>query len=147
MWGWQCHPHTIFFLEFFWRVRRQKLPTWRSRAASSRESLRRTHALPQDGLDDPEDKEGRPEQNQRQGQGDIEIKLDGQSAFKDVAYPDRSAIKIDLDAHGCRDIQLIASGPWLTDPDGSDNHVVWAEPRMISKKQAATMQISKTARP
>jgi hypothetical protein len=63
----------------------------------------------------------------------IEVKLDGRTAFKDVAYPDQPALAIDLDAQGCRDIQMIASGPWLTEPDGSDNHVVWAEPRMMRK--------------
>jgi len=60
----------------------------------------------------------------------IEIKLDGKTEFQDKVFPGKPAIPIDMDAHGCRDIQLIASGPWLTDPDGSDNHVVWAQPRM-----------------
>jgi hypothetical protein len=65
---------------------------------------------------------------------DIEVKLDGATAFKDVAQPGKPALNLALDAKGCHDIQLIASGPWLTDPDGSDNHVVWAEPRMWRNK-------------
>lgn len=60
----------------------------------------------------------------------IEVRLDGATAFQDVACPGEPALKLNLDAHGCRDLQLIASGPWLTEPDGSDNHVVWAQPRM-----------------
>jgi hypothetical protein len=31
---------------------------------------------------------------------------------------------------GATDIQLISSGPWYTEPDGSNNHVVWAQPRV-----------------
>jgi hypothetical protein len=63
----------------------------------------------------------------------VEIKFDGQTAFKDVIKPGKPAIKIDLDAKGCRDLQMIASGPWLTEPDGHDNHVVWAEPRVYRR--------------
>ena len=62
---------------------------------------------------------------------DAEIKLDGQSAWRETLKPGEPAKTIDLNARGCRDIQLIASGPWLTDPDGSDNHVVWAAPRLM----------------
>jgi len=64
---------------------------------------------------------------------DVEMKLDGKTAFKDTVAPGKPALDLDLDARGCRDLQLIASGPWLTDPDGSDNHVVWAEPRLIRR--------------
>ena len=62
---------------------------------------------------------------------DFEVKLDGKSAWRATVKPGEPARAIDLDSHGCRDIQLIASGPWLTEPDGADNHVVWAEPRLI----------------
>jgi hypothetical protein len=45
--------------------------------------------------------------------------------------PGDPAKAIDVNARGCRDLQIIASGPWLTDPDGANNHVVWAEPRLM----------------
>jgi hypothetical protein len=62
---------------------------------------------------------------------DFEVKLDGQSAWQKTIRPGEPAEAIDIVAGGCRDIQLISSGPWLTDPDGNNNHVVWDEPRLI----------------
>jgi hypothetical protein len=61
---------------------------------------------------------------------DVAVKMNRRTAFQATVAPGRPALDVELDARGCRDLQLIASGPWLTDPDGSDNHVVWAEPRM-----------------
>ena len=61
---------------------------------------------------------------------DAEVKLDGQTAFKGVLIPGKEALEVDIDAGGCRDIQLISSGPRYFQPDGTDNHVVWAQPRM-----------------
>ena len=58
----------------------------------------------------------------------VEIKLNGKTAWSDVIKPDEPARAIDLPIDGARDIQLIASGPWYTEPDGFNNHVVWALP-------------------
>jgi hypothetical protein len=61
---------------------------------------------------------------------DAEVKLDGQTAFKGVLVPGKTALEVDIDARGCHDIQLISSGPQYFDPDGSNNNVVWAQPRL-----------------
>jgi ankyrin repeat protein len=61
---------------------------------------------------------------------DAEVRIDGQTAFNGVLIPGRAALEVDIDAHGCRDIQLISSGPQYFQPDGTNNHVVWAQPRL-----------------
>jgi len=63
-----------------------------------------------------------------------EIRLNGRSVFRQMVWPGAPAIRFDLPARGCRNVQFIASGPILTDPDGSNNHVVWAEPRLIDER-------------
>jgi len=61
---------------------------------------------------------------------DIKVMADEKCVFERVAKPGEPAAKIDVAIDGCRDIKLISSGPWYTEPDGSDNHVVWALPRV-----------------
>jgi len=61
---------------------------------------------------------------------DIKVLADDTPVFEAVAKPGEPAHEIEVAVNGCRDLKLIASGPILTDPDGSDNHVVWALPRL-----------------
>jgi hypothetical protein len=61
---------------------------------------------------------------------DVEVKVDSKSAWSDVLKPGEPARAIDIPIHGARDIQLISSGPFYRDPDGSNNHVVWVMPRV-----------------
>lgn len=61
---------------------------------------------------------------------DVEVKIDGNTAFSDTITPGKPARTVNVGIGGCRDIRLISSGPWWTDPDGDNNHVVWAEPML-----------------
>jgi hypothetical protein len=61
----------------------------------------------------------------------VEVKVDSKTAWSDVLKPGEPARTIDLPIHGARDIQLISSGPFYRDPDGSNNHVVWVMPRVM----------------
>ena len=60
----------------------------------------------------------------------VEVKVGGKTAWSDVIRPGEPAKEIGLAIDGAGDIQLISSGPYYTDPDGSNNHVVWAQPRV-----------------
>lgn len=60
----------------------------------------------------------------------IIVKLDEKVGLELKVSPGQAAKAIDLDITGCHDLQLISSGPWYTDPDGVDNHIVWAQPRV-----------------
>lgn len=61
---------------------------------------------------------------------DVAVKAGDRTVFKGIARPGEAAMEIDCRVGGCRDLRLIASGPRYTDPDGNDNHVVWARPRL-----------------
>ncbi len=60
----------------------------------------------------------------------VQVKVDGHTAWSDVIAPGQPAKTIDVAVAGARDLQLISSGPWYMDPDGNENHVVWAQPRV-----------------
>lgn len=60
----------------------------------------------------------------------VEVKSNGKSVWSDVIKPGEPAKPIDVAIDGATDVQFISSGPWYTQPDGCNNHVVWAEPRV-----------------
>jgi hypothetical protein len=65
---------------------------------------------------------------------EVEVKLNGRTAFQKKVLPGKPSIAVDIEAAGCDNIQLLASGPhWPTDPNGEFNHVVWARPRLTGR--------------